>query len=226
VTALGPIALDGEEVPAPANGDDWRMEWHPPPSAPPGQPHGANAFCVTTDGAVVLISPDGERWGWPGGRPEPGESWEQTLRREILEEACATVTAARLLGFVRGRCLSGHEKGLVLVRSIWRAEVTLGPWRPQHEIPFRRTIPASDLAGHLWIEPGAGPIYARAAREAGLTLHRHFFPAPHEARSPGTAGWIRPPIAAHNAVPWPSRLEQAVRDYLREQGVPLPGRAG
>ena len=128
MTALGPIALDGEEVPAPANGDDWRMEWHPPPSAPPGQPHGAN----------------------------------------------------------------GHEKGLVLVRSIWRAEVTLGPWRPQHEIPFRRTIPASDLAGHLWIEPGAGPIYARAAREAGLTLRRHFFPAPYEARSPGTAGWIRP----------------------------------
>ena len=24
----------------------------------------------------------------------------------------------------------------------------------------------------------------------------------------------------------PSRLEQAVRDYLREQGVPLPGREG
>jgi hypothetical protein len=25
---------------------------------------------------------------------------------------------------------------------------------------------------------------------------------------------------------WPSRLEQAVRDYLREQDVPLPGRQG
>ena len=35
-----------------------------------------------------------------------------------------------------------------------------------------------------------------------------------------------PPIAARNGIPWPSRLEQAVRDYLREQGVPLPGRAG
>ena len=170
MTALGRIALDGEEVPAPSSGDDWTMEWHPPPSAPPGQPHGANAFCVTADGEVVLISPDGERWGWPGGRPEPGESWEQTLRRGILEEACATVTGARLLGFVRGRCVGGREKGLVLVRSIWRAEVTLLPWRPEHEIPFRRTVPASDLAGQLWIEPGAGPIYARAAREAGLTL--------------------------------------------------------
>jgi hypothetical protein len=80
------------------------------------------------------------------------------------------VTAARLLGFVRGRCVSGREKGLVLVRSIWRAEVALGPWRPQYEIQFRRTIPASDLTGHLWIEPGAEPIYARAAREAALTF--------------------------------------------------------
>ena len=117
---------------------------------------------------MVLISPDGQRWGWPGGRPEPGESWEQTLRREILEEACATVTGARLLGFVRGRGVSGREQGLVLVRSIWRAEVTLRPWRPEHEILFRRTVPASDLAGQLWIEPGAKPIYARAAHEAAL----------------------------------------------------------
>jgi ADP-ribose pyrophosphatase YjhB (NUDIX family) len=170
VIAFGRVALDGKEMPAPSNGDDWRLAWHPPASAPPGQPHGANAFCVTADGEVVLISSDGERWGWPGGRPEPGESWKQTLEREILEEACATVTGARLLGFVRGRCADGREKGLVLVRSIWRAEVTLRPWLPEHEIPFRRTVPAPDLAGHLWTEPGAEPIYARAAHEAGLTL--------------------------------------------------------
>jgi hypothetical protein len=56
----------------------------------------------------------------------------------------------------------------VLVRSIWRAEVTLLPWRPAHEIPFRRVVPAGDLARQLWMEPGAEPIYARAAREAGL----------------------------------------------------------
>ena len=136
MTAFGQVALDAEEVPAPSNGDDWRLAWHPPPAAP----------------------------------PEPGESWQQTLEREILEEACARVTGARLLGFVRGRCADGREKGLVLVRSIWRADVTLLPWRPEHEIPFRRTVPASELARYLWTEPGAEPIYARAAREAGLTL--------------------------------------------------------
>ena len=105
------------------------MAWHPPGDAPDGRPHGANAFCVTVRGNVVLVSTDGSRWGWR---------------------------------------LSGHEEGLVLVRSIWRAEVALLPWQPEHEIPFRRMVPARDLARHLWIEDGAAPIYSRAAREAAL----------------------------------------------------------
>jgi 8-oxo-dGTP pyrophosphatase MutT (NUDIX family) len=167
-TALGRMAPDFAEMTVPANGGDWRMAWHPAAIVPDGQPHGASAFCVTARGSVVLISTDGSRWGWPGGRPELGESWEDTLRREMMEEACATVSDARLLGFVRSRCLSGHEEGLVLVRSIWRAEVSLLPWRPEHEIPFRRVVPASELARHLWMEDGAEPIYSRAAREAAL----------------------------------------------------------
>jgi ADP-ribose pyrophosphatase YjhB (NUDIX family) len=170
VTAFGRVALDGEEVPGPRQRR--RLEAGVASAArravrPAAR---ANAFCVTADGEVVLISSDAARWGWPGGRPEPGESWQQTLEREILEEACARVTDARLLGFVRGRCADGREKGLVLVRSIWRADVTLLPWRPEHEIPFRRTVPASELARYLWTEPGAEPIYVRAAHEAGLTL--------------------------------------------------------
>jgi hypothetical protein len=86
----------------------------------------------------------------------------------MLEEACATVGEARLLGFVRSRCLSGAEQGRVLVRSIWRAEVSLGPWAPEFEIPFRAVVPVGDLARRLWMEAGAAPIYSRAAREAGL----------------------------------------------------------
>ena len=167
-TTLGNMASDFDELPVQASGGQWRIAWHPAGDAPPGRPHGANAFCVTDDGEVVLISTDGSRWGWPGGRPEPGESWEDTLRREMREEACATVTGARLLGFVRSTCLSGHEKGVVLVRSIWRAEVRLLPWQAGYEIPFRRVVPAGDLAGALWTEDGARPIYSRAAREAAL----------------------------------------------------------
>ena len=60
------------------------------------------------------------------------------------------------------------RKGSSLSAPIWRAEVALLPWQPEHEIPFRRLVPARDLARHLWIEDGAGPIYSRAAREAAL----------------------------------------------------------
>ena len=60
------------------------------------------------------------------------------------------------------------------------------------------------LSGLPAAAPSADSVLA--AREAALAV---FF---REA----------PPIAARNGIPWPSRLEQAVRDYLREQGAPLP----
>ena len=162
------IARDGEEFAVQSSGGDWLIAWHSPASVPDGKPHGANAFCVTAGGGVVLISSDGERWGWPGGRPEADESWEQTLRREILEEACAIVGEARLLGFCRAMCLTGPEAGLVLVRSIWRAEVELMPWEPRFEIAHRRVVPRHELYLHMWMEQGFEPIYHRALTEAAL----------------------------------------------------------
>jgi len=118
----------------------------------------------------VLVSPDGQGWSFPAGRPEAEESWAETLRREVREEACATVVQARLLGFSRGVCIAGPEKGLVLVRSIWRADVELEPWDPQFEIRQRRLVPPADLAVELALasHPFA-PILRRALQEAGLT---------------------------------------------------------
>ncbi len=162
------VARDGEEFAVSSNGGDWLIAWHSPIAVPAGKAHGANAFCITVGNSVVLISADGERWGWPGGRPEGDESWEQTLRREMLEEICAIVRDARLLGFCRAACLTGSEQGLVLVRSVWRAEVELMPWEPRFEIAHRRVVPANELLSHLRMEQGFEPIYHRALAEAGL----------------------------------------------------------
>ena len=159
---------DGEKVFLSSNGGEWIGTWHEGPTPPDGTPHGASAVCVTSDGNIALISRDGENWGLPGGRPEGTETWEETMRREVLEETCATVVTCRLLGFSRGECQSGHEQGLVLVRSTWRADVILEEWKPEFEIPFRSVFPQSrvrDLivAAH---PDGSAPLLLRAFDEA------------------------------------------------------------
>jgi hypothetical protein len=35
-------------------------------------------------------------------------------------------------GFSRGEYIVGRQAGCVLVRSLWRADVALDPWRPRH----------------------------------------------------------------------------------------------
>jgi hypothetical protein len=107
------VVGDGVEFVVTTDGQDWRVAWHPPRVALSGARHGSAAICVAGD-RVVLVSGDGERWVLPGGRPEPGEDWADTLR-------------ARSAGVSRGVCVRGPQEGLVLVRALWRAEVRLEP---------------------------------------------------------------------------------------------------
>lgn len=160
------IARDGEENLVRANNQDWIVTWSPPPTAPLGNPHGVAGVCVTSTNQIVLISANGVDWDLPAGRPEDDETWEQTLRREMREEACATIVTARLLGFSRGVCVAGPETGLALVRSFWRADVHLNPWKPQFEITDRRVMPATEALAHL--PPAFLPIIRRALSEAGV----------------------------------------------------------
>jgi ADP-ribose pyrophosphatase YjhB (NUDIX family) len=162
----GEIICDGEELPVQVQGRSWISSWHPAAQPPNGTPHGSAGVCITASGALVLISADGIQWDLPAGRTEPGETWEETLRREVREEACAVVTNAQLLGFSRGICVSGPEVGLVLVRSFWQAQVVLGPWQPQFEIAHRRLIAPAEALAQL--PPALMPFYKRAFAEAGL----------------------------------------------------------
>lgn len=114
---------------------------------------------------MVLVSEDGLRWDFPAGRPEGAESWEETLRREMWEEACARVRSARLLGFTRGRCVRGEQEGEALVRAFWLAEVLLEPWNPAFEIGHRLLVTPAELLTRLDLPEAYLPIYLRALRE-------------------------------------------------------------
>ena len=117
-------------------------------------------------GEIVLISQDGTAWDFPGGKPEGSESWEETMWREVLEEACATVVRANLLGFARAECRMGNQIGRIIVRSFWRADVELLAWEPQFETKYRRLVRPEEVLAHTPNE--FEPIYRRIVWAAGL----------------------------------------------------------
>jgi len=162
------MVVDGEEVVVVTSGQWWSVSWHPPDREPVGTRHGAQAVCVTGDG-IVLVSRDGVAWELSAGRPEGEESWRATLVREVAEEACARVVRCRLLGFVSSLCVDGNQRGLVLVRSMWRADVRLDDWAPQHEMTARRVVCAGQVADVLGLatHPFAA-VVRRQLWEAGF----------------------------------------------------------
>ncbi len=91
------------------------------------------------------------------------------MRREVREEACAEVLDCWLLGFSRGVCVRGPQEGLVLVRSMWRAEVRLAPWGPCFEMAHRRLLPTEKAFQALTIPDGLGPFYRRLFAEAAVS---------------------------------------------------------
>src|SRR5882762_5153257 len=166
-------AQDWEQMWSRSNQQDWIVSWYPRHIPPAGAPHGAAGVCVTGNDQLVLISHDGEHWGFPAGRPEGNESLKETLCREMIEEACVVVVGARLLGFARSECVNGRQQGLVLVRSYWRADVEIKPWEPKFEIRHRRVVAAAEAKNHVR-DPDtvATRISYRALDEAGIGWYR------------------------------------------------------
>jgi len=163
---MSPLLPNATEIEITSRGTRWMQAWYPPGEAPCGRRNGSGGICVTDSGGMVVISNDQVEWDIPGGRPEGDEDWEATLRREVLEEACAVVQGATLLGFARGRHVEGPEAGSMLVRSIWLAQVTLNDWRPQFEIKHRKVVPFEQAIAELL--PEFAPLWERVFHDARL----------------------------------------------------------
>lgn len=61
-----------------------------------------SGFCFDSEGKVLLVREPGEDfWMLPGGTPEDGESFEETLVRELDEEASCDIGEPSLLGAIK-----------------------------------------------------------------------------------------------------------------------------
>jgi len=149
-------------------GADWVLSWTPASlEVPVGINHGASALCRVASGDLVVISENGgASWDLPGGRPRGDESLRQTLDRGLWDEARARASQATLLGYARSACLAGPHQGLVLVRSLWLADVALEAWEVGLEEANRLVVlPVEALA---LMPEGMRDFYSEIFEAAGL----------------------------------------------------------
>jgi 8-oxo-dGTP diphosphatase len=98
------------------------------------------------EGRLLMIKrghdPGAGLWSIPGGRIEPGETDEQALVRELVEETNLHVSVGKFVGRVQREGLGG---AVVDIRD-YAATVTGGTLRPGDDAADARWVTAAELA--------------------------------------------------------------------------------
>jgi ADP-ribose pyrophosphatase YjhB (NUDIX family) len=125
------------------------FSWFEPPFRPE-PPHSNQVYgiCFTAAGMIVLGAsgaPGQRHLNLLGGGVEHGETLEDCLVREVMEEGCARVVESRYIGCQRVDD-PGHSTGpwRYYQARFW-ARVELLPWDPQHEIDERHLVRPEDF---------------------------------------------------------------------------------
>ncbi|MBV9451971.1 MAG: NUDIX domain-containing protein [Streptosporangiaceae bacterium] len=138
------------------------LTWFDPPFRPE-PPHSNQAYgiCFTGTGMIVL----------GGGGVEPGETLEDCLVREVMEEGCARVVESRYIGCQRVDDPEHPAGPWRYYQTRFWARVELLPWDPRHEVDERRLVQPGDFLRTLtW---GSAPTAAIILDEGLKIEARH-----------------------------------------------------
>jgi len=152
--------------------------WFDPPFRPePPHTNQAYGICFTEAGMIVLgaCDDDGERyWNLLGGGVEPGETLEDCLIREVMEEGCARVADCRYIGCQRVDDPDHPTGPWRYYQARFWARVELLPWDPRHEIDERRLVRPEDFLRTLsWGSAPSAAIIFAAGLKAEAERRQH-----------------------------------------------------
>ena len=137
-------------------GRDLTLTWHETNKLPTGkQISQISAYCLDDQGRVLIIK-NKHGWGLPGGHPEAGETIEETLRREIKEEAAATINDDFILiGYVEvADPLNEDIEGKDYLQLKFLCHIKdLGDFKAEFETSDRQLIKPEELPKYItWME--------------------------------------------------------------------------
>lgn len=117
--------------------------------------HGVHAYCFVGDELVIVYSETKGYWTPPGGGVEPGETVEEAIVREVLEETNMRVLKQRVIGYQE---VSEPHRLTIQVRSVCIVE-PIGPFvadaDPEGDVTEIKLIDPKDIKGYFdWGEIG------------------------------------------------------------------------
>jgi 8-oxo-dGTP pyrophosphatase MutT (NUDIX family) len=110
-------------------------------------------YCIDDAGRILIVK-NKRGWGFPGGHPETGEKPEETLHREVAEEANVKLKKPKLIGYVKvNDPQNGSVEGKHYIQLRYLAKIkTVGNFKKEFETSERDFVGIEFLSQYIsWV---------------------------------------------------------------------------
>ena len=111
----------------------------------------AYGFVFDNGGKILIIKKDSGVWCLPGGTPESfDKSFEDTLEREVYEESCVRVEAAKFIGCIK---VTNEKTKEVCYQLRYTARAkSIDAFKPEFETVERKFVTTENIKDYItWI---------------------------------------------------------------------------